>query len=343
MKKRILITGGAGFMGTNTAIYFYKKNWKIYIIDDCSRSGTKSNLNNLKKKIKYNFYKINVSNYKKVSKIISIIKPNMLLHCAGQVAVTKSIQNPKKDFDSNVIGTFNVLESVRLYSNKTKLIYISTNKVYGNINKNLFSNKKRYFSKKTNKTIDENYPLDFYSPYGCSKGSADQYVRDYSRIYKLNTIVLRLSCVYGIMQFGIEDHGWISWLSIVSYFNKTIKIFGNGKQVRDVLFIDDLVNLFYKIYKIKKLKHNIYNVGGGIKNSLSIIELKDELEKILNKKIKYKKFNWRQGDQKIYISNIERIKKDTGWYPKTKFSQGLNKLIKWIKFNDSIIKKTLRI
>ena len=266
-----------------------------------------------------------------------------MLHCAGQVDVTKSIQNPKKDFDSNVVGTFNVLESLRLYSKKTKLIFISTNKVYGNINKNLSVSKKRYFSKDAKKTIDENYPLDFYSPYGCSKGSAEQYVRDYSRIYKLDTIVLRLSCVYGIMQFGIEDHGWITWLSIASYFNKKIKIFGNGKQVRDVLFIDDLVNLFYKISNTKKLKHNIYNVGGGIKNSLSILELIAELEKVLSKKIEYKKFNWRQGDQKIYISNIERIRKDTGWYPKTKFSVGLSKLIKWIKFNDSIIKKTLRI
>ena len=341
--KKILITGGVGFMGTNSAIYFYKKGWKIFLVDDCSRKGTLNNLSNLKKNIKFKFYRVNVENYKKISEIISINKPNLILHCAGQVAVTKSITDPKTDFNTNALGTFNVIESIRLYSSKSKLIFISTNKVYGSLNEKILSNKKRYIFKKSNNAIKENYQLDFYSPYGCSKGSADQYVRDYSRIYKLDTIVLRLSCVYGIKQFGIEDHGWITWLTIASYFNRKLNIYGDGKQVRDILFIDDLVRLFFIISKTKKIKNNLYNIGGGIKNSLSIIELKDILEKKLKKKIRYKNYNWRQGDQKIYISNISKVRKDLGWYPKISINKGIENVINWIKDNENNIKKILNV
>jgi CDP-paratose 2-epimerase len=285
-----------------------------------------------------------VSNFSSVSNIIKKIKPNLLIHCAGQVAVTKSVIDPRTDFNSNLLGTINILESIRLFSKKTKLINISTNKVYGNIlNKRVSQSKRRYkFSGKI-KNINENYPLDFCSPYGCSKGAADQYVRDYSRIYGLDTVVLRLSCIYGNMQFGIEDHGWVTWITILSYFGKKIKIFGDGKQVRDVLFINDLVKLFFKLSRSKKNVNKIYNVGGGIKNSLSIIELIDILEKKLNKINKYEKFNWRTADQKIYISNISKIKKEYNWSPKIGISAGLDKVIRWIRENDTNIKKILKI
>ena len=341
--KKILITGGAGFMGSNSALLFGEKKWKVFLIDDLSRKGSSNNLLNLKKKIKLKFKKIDISNYSKVSKVILDVKPDLILHCAGQVAVTKSVSNPRRDFNSNALGTFNILESIRNFSKKSKLIYISTNKVYGNIEKNVSSNKKRYFFKNKKNKIGEICPLDFYSPYGCSKGTADQYVRDYSRIYNLNTTVLRLSCIYGGMQYGIEDHGWITWLTMSAIFGKKIKIFGNGKQVRDALFINDLVKLFYKISNTSKTKGKIYNVGGGEKNSLSLIELIDNLELKLRRKVKFQKFNWRPGDQKIYISDISKISKDLNWKPKIKISDGLDKVINWVESNKVSIKKTLNI
>lgn len=341
--KKILITGGAGFMGSNAALFFQKKRWKIIVLDDFSRKGSKNNLNKLKKKINIKWYKIDISNYKKLSNIISKTKPNLILHCAGQVAVTKSVTNPRRDFNSNTLGTFNVLESIRNFSKNSKIIFISTNKVYGNIEKKISTNKKRYFFKTSDKSIDENYPLDFYSPYGCSKGAADQYVRDYSRIYGLDTTVLRLSCIYGGMQYGIEDHGWITWLTMLAIFEKKIKIFGDGKQVRDALYIDDLVRLFYKIAIKKNTKSKIYNVGGSSKNSLSLLELIDNLENKLKKKVNFEKYNWRPGDQKIYISNISKISKELNWKPEVKISKGLDKVIEWVRSNQKIIQKTLKI
>ena len=342
--KKILITGGAGFVGSNTAIYFAKKGWSIYLVDNLSRKGTKNNLNNLKRNIKFKFYKVDVSNFSLISNLIKKIKPNLLIHCAGQVAVTTSVLDPRKDLNSNVLGTFNVLESIRLYSMKTKLINMSTNKVYGKINdKKIIESKKRYNFLGKIKNVDEKCPLDFYSPYGCSKGTADQYVRDYSRIYSLDTVVLRMSCIYGNMQFGIEDQGWVTWMTILSYFDRTIKIFGDGKQVRDLLFIDDLVKLFFKLSKSKKNTNKIYNVGGGNKNSLSIIELLELLGKKLNKKIKYKKFDWRSGDQKIYISNNSKIKKEYSWSPDIGTSEGLDHVIDWVNKNKTEIKKILKI
>lgn len=340
--KKILITGGAGFIGSNTAFYFSKKGWKIYLIDNLSRKGSKNNLLNLRKNIKLTFYKADISNFKKISKILKSIRPNLIIHCAGQVTVTKSVINPRNDFNTNALGSFNILESIRLFSNKTKFINISTNKVYGDVlNKKVSETNKRYRFLGKLKSVNENYPLDLYSPYGCSKGIADQYTRDYSRIYNLDTIVLRLSCIYGTMQYGIEDHGWIVWLTIKSYFGKKIKIFGNGKQVRDALYIDDLVRLFFKLSKSKKNTNKIYNIGGGSRNSTSLLELINILDKKMNKKNKFKKFKWRPGDQKIYISDISKIKKEYNWYPKISFSDGLDKIIGWINKNEMIIKKTL--
>ena len=340
--KKILITGGAGFIGSNTAFYFSKKGWKIYLIDNLSRKGSKNNLLNLKKNIKLIFDKADISNFKKISKILKSIRPNLIIHCAGQVTVTKSVINPRNDFNTNALGSFNILESIRLFSNKTKFINISTNKVYGDVlNKKVSETNKRYRFLGKLKSVNENYPLDLYSPYGCSKGIADQYTRDYSRIYNLDTIVLRLSCIYGTMQYGIEDHGWIVWLTIKSYFGKKIKIFGNGKQVRDALYIDDLVRLFFKLSKSKKNTNKIYNIGGGSRNSTSLLELINILDKKMNKKNKFKKFKWRPGDQKIYISDISKIKKEYNWYPKISFSDGLDKIIGWINKNEMIIKKTL--
>ena len=342
MKKKIIITGGAGMMGTHSAFFYHKKKWRVTIVDNLYRKGSSENLKNIKKKININYYNIDISNFKKISNIIKKIKPDVILHCAGQVAVTTSVKNPRVDFDTNLLGGFNILEAVRLFSKKTKLINISTNKVYGNTRYKFLEKKKRYVFKNLI-DIDENCPLDFKTPYGCSKGATDQYFLDYSKTFGLNTTILRMSCVYGDMQFGIEDHGWVTWITLQSYFNKKIKIFGNGKQVRDLLYVGDLVELFYKISISNKKLNDVYNIGGGYKNSISILELLDNLEKKLKRKILFKKYKWRLNDQKIYITNFKKIKNSIEWRPKTSISNGLDRIILWITKNEKKIKKILKI
>ncbi len=337
--KKIFITGGAGFIGSNAAEYFIKKKWKVYIFDNLSRKGTRVNLNRILSKIS-KFYFGDVKDFKKLNFILKKIKPNVILHAAGQVAVTKSIENPKKDLEDNLVGTFNLLESLRKNKLKSKFIYTSTNKVYGNLsNLKLFKKKFRYQFKNSKKGINENKNLDLHSPYGCSKGAADQYVNDYARIYNIDAFVLRQSCIYGINQFGIEDQGWVAWFVIASIMKKKFKIYGDGKQVRVILYIDDLCDLFHKISVSKKKSKNIiFNVGGGNKFSLSLLELINILKKKkLNPKFTYSK--WRKGDQKIYISDNSKIINQFNWRPKTNPNKGIDILIQWIKENKTAISK----
>jgi CDP-paratose 2-epimerase len=346
MYDNILITGGAGFIGINAARFFLKKRYNIIIIDNFSRSGTKQNVKNLLKenflKKKITVVKLDLRNSVRLNKVIKKYKPQLILHLAGQVAVTTSIINPFDDFDINIKGTLNLLESCRNNSKKSLIIYSSTNKVYGKIDNFSKTGKLRYIVNKKNIT-SEKTNLDFFSPYGCSKGSADQYVRDYSRIYGLNTVVLRQSCIYGRNQFGIEDQGWVAWFIIASLVEKKLTIYGNGKQVRDLLFVDDLTELFYRIYKNKKkCSGEIFNIGGGIKNTLSLLELVQILKKEYGLKIKMSFGSERDGDQKIFVSDNSKIKKYVNWHPSTNIKNGLAKIVSWSKENLSLIKKTLK-
>ena len=342
-KKKILIIGGAGFIGTNASLLFEKKKFEIFILDDFSRKGTFQNLKVIKKIKKVKIFKVDIRNFNQVSNIIKKIKPNLILHLAAQVAVTKSIQNPRNDFEINILGSFNVLESCRLYSKKSLIIYSSTNKVYGKIDFKPKIDGLRYKIKKSYAT-NEKQNLDFHSPYGCSKGSADQYFIDYSRIYKLNTVVLRQSCIYGKNQYGIEDQGWVAWFAIAFLLKKNITIYGNGKQIRDILFVDDLVDLFYQIYlNKKKCIGNTFNVGGGLNNTLSLLELVKILRKKykLNTNLSFSKE--RDGDQNIFISDNSKITKITKWKPKTDYFTGLNEMLKWINENSKIIQQIVKI
>lgn len=345
MYNNILITGGAGFIGINAARFFLKKKFNVIILDNFSRSGTKENIKNLfnencfKKKIRV--VKLDLRNLIKLNKAIKKYKPKLILHLAGQVAVTTSIINPFDDFNINIKGTLNLLESCRNNSKKSLIIFSSTNKVYGKIDNFSKTGKLRYIVSKKN-TTSEKTNLDFFSPYGCSKGSADQYVRDYSRIYGLNTVVLRQSCIYGKNQFGIEDQGWVAWFIIASLMQKKLTIYGNGKQVRDLLYVDDLTELFYRIYKNqKKCSGEIFNIGGGIKNTLSLLELVDILKKEYGLKIKMNFGSERDGDQKIFVSDNAKIKKYVNWQPSTNVDNGLAKIVSWLKENLSLINKTL--
>ncbi len=343
--KKILITGGAGFIGINSARYFLKKNFNVIILDNFSRYGTRQNIINLNnenfplKRLK--IIKVDLRNSKKLNETIKKIKPNLILHLAGQVAVTTSILNPKEDFEININGTLNLLEACRLYSKKSFIIFSSTNKVYGKIDAFTNIEKYRYKVNKNNITSEKDN-LDFYSPYGCSKGAADQYVRDYSRIYGLKTVVLRQSCIYGRNQFGIEDQGWVAWFIIAFLLKKKLTIYGNGKQVRDLLFVDDLTNLFHKIYLNKnKCSGEIFNVGGGISNTLSLLELINILKKKYKLKTKMSFGKERDGDQKIFVSNNLKIKKYTNWQPTTSCEIGLNEIVNWSKKNLNLIRKAL--
>jgi len=329
---KILITGGAGFIGTNLVAYLVKKGKKVRILDNLSREGTEKNLKWLKN-LRGDLEVIigDIQDEKKIRKAVKNV--DIIYHLAAQVAVTSSVANPKEDFQVNALGTLNVLEAMRKFSPESVLIFSSTNKVYGETsNIKVIKSKKRYQYKDSEFAVTEDQPLDFYSPYGCSKGAADQYVRDYSRIYGLKTIVFRQSCIYGPHQFGNEDQGWVAHFAISALKKRKITIYGDGKQVRDILYIDDLAEAFWQAEKnIAKTKGKVYNIGGGRENSISLLEFISKLEKLTGKKISYSFADWRPGDQKIYISGIKRAKTGFGWEPVIKVDEGLKRLLNWVK------------
>ena len=345
---KVLITGGCGFLGSNLAAEFIKKNYKIFIVDSLEREGSLDNLNWLNsfaKKGQLTFLKADICDQEIIFKFFKKFSQfDFICHVAGQVAMTKSILNPRKDFETNLLGTFNILESARIFSPKAFIAYSSTNKVYGDLNAlEIIETAKRYKLKDYPNGLDEKIPLDFSTPYGCSKGSADQYVRDWSRVFGLRTVVFRHSSIYGGRQFSSIDQGWIGWFckkaleqKIALNENKEIipfTISGTGKQVRDVLNAEDLVNLYICAYNKKdKISGEIFNIGGGYKNSLSLIELFEILENKLNlPKLNYLKIERRKSDQDCFIANIEKAKNIIGWEPKISYSEGIESMLNWSK------------
>ena len=334
-KLKILITGGAGFIGSNAADYYLSKGNKVVVVDNLSRKGTEKNLKWLQTRYPtMTFYRTDIRKGKNVTEIVKDEKPDAVLHLAAQVAVTTSVQDPIVDKEINLDGTINVLESVRAVSKKIPVIYSSTNKVYGGLELEVKERGRRYELKNSNlrkNGIGENENLDFHSPYGCSKGAADQYVRDYYRIYGIPTVVFRQSCIYGPRQFGNEDQGWVMHFTRLAVEGKVLNIYGDGKQVRDVLEVSDLIAAYdLCLQRIDKCQGEIYSMGGGVGQSVSLLELIDILEQKLDIKLKLNFGSWRPGDQKVYISDIRKFKK-LGWKPKVSVDQGLNKLLKWAK------------
>ena len=269
----------------------------------------------------------------------------MILHLAAQVAVTTSVNDPREDFDINALGTFNVLEAMRSLKNKCGaspiFIYASTNKVYGGMEDvGIIEKDGRYTYENLPEGINEERGLDFHSPYGCSKGTGDQYVRDYSRIYCLDTIVMRQSCIYGERQFGVEDQGWLAWFTIAQALGKPITVYGDGKQVRDVLWVNDLIDAYEKARQnIEKTKGQIYNLGGGHKNQLSLLESFSLLKSLSGKDIPLKYEGWRPGDQKVCFMDISKAENDFKWKPTISPSEGMKKLYDWVNSNKSEIEK----
>jgi CDP-paratose 2-epimerase len=336
----VLITGGAGFIGSNLAARCFKKGNNVTILDNFSRAGSKFNLEWLKNNFSdINILKGDILNKEDIDKALSD-DTDLVFHLAGQVAVTTSVLNPTEDFEINSLGTLNVLEAIRKCNNSPVFVYSSTNKVYGGMEgTKIKETESRYQYQDLPEGVDEEFPLDFHSPYGCSKGSADQYTRDYARIYGLKTIVFRQSCIYGYHQFGVEDQGWLAWFVIQSVLNRPITIFGDGKQVRDVLFVEDLCDSYEKAYEnIKKTKGQIYNIGGGSKNQISLLESLELIKKCCTIEPKISFQEARPGDQKIFVSDISKAKKDFGWEPKTEIEDGIKKLSDWVKENKTLFK-----
>jgi len=333
--SQVLITGGAGFVGINLAARYLEKGHNVTIFDNFSRHGSKFNLQWLKQNYpQIEVIKGDVRDEEEVDKFFEK-KADIVFHLAAQVAVTTSVSKPKEDFEINARGTLNVLEAIRKSKSDPAFIFSSTNKVYGGMEKTKFVEREQdYQYQDFPLGINENFNLDFHSPYGCSKGTADQYTRDYARIYGMKTLVFRKSCIYGPHQFGIEDQGWIAWFISRIVQNKKITIYGNGKQVRDILFVDDLCDAYESASeKINRTKGQVYNIGGGVKNQVSLLKALDIISKSLNinANLSYKEV--RPGDQKVYISDIRKAKNDFDWEPKTEMNNGIKKLCEWITKN----------
>ncbi|PKN87209.1 MAG: CDP-paratose 2-epimerase [Chloroflexi bacterium HGW-Chloroflexi-8] len=340
MSRNYLITGGAGFIGSNYCHRLLSRGENVRIFDNLSREGTEKNLEWLYAEFgnkSFDFVQADIRDQNQIQ--VSAQDADVIVHLAGQVAVTTSVVNPRDDFEVNALGTFNVLEAARLSGKQPVFIYASTNKVYGGMDDLVvLEGKSQYTYQDFPFGISEARLLDFHSPYGCSKGSGDQYVRDYARIYGLPSVVLRQSCIYGPRQFGIEDQGWVAWFIIASIMGKPISIFGNGKQVRDLLYIEDLLDVYdLVISKNEESRGKVFNIGGGIENTMSVwADFGPILSDILDKPLSVNFKDWRPGDQKIYVSDIRKAEKILGWNPKTSVKLGIQKLTKWVEENQHL-------
>jgi len=337
MDGTTLITGGAGFIGSNFANRCIARGDQVVIFDNLSRHGAKTNVEWLQQKYGKESFKLIVGDVCHADEIKQAAKNvNRIVHLAAQVAVTTSVTDPRNDFQINALGTFNTLEAARLSGNQPSFVYSSTNKVYGGMEDvKVIEKETRYDYADLPEGAAETQPLDFHSPYGCSKGSGDQYVRDYYRIYDLPTTVFRQSCIYGLRQFGVEDQGWVAWFIIAAITGHPITIYGNGKQVRDILFVEDLLDAYdAALSNPEKAAGQIFNVGGGRSNTISIwTEFAPMLEDLLGKKIPVAWGDWRPGDQPVFISDIRKAKQVLNWSPKVSAHEGIERLFNWVKEN----------
>lgn len=339
MKDSYLITGGAGFIGTNLAKHYLSHNRRVTIFDNFSRFGSEDNARWLKLHYGDRLTLVRGDVRWPGEELSRAVEgAEVVFHLAAQVAVTTSVIDPFEDFEINARGTFNVLEAVRKSSSRPTLLYSSTNKVYGKMDDlDVVERGGRYVYSNLDEGVPVTRPLDFYSPYGCSKGCGDQYVIDYGRIYDLKTIVFRQSCIYGPHQFGIEDQGWVAWFAIRALQNLPVTIYGDGKQVRDVLFVDDLIAAYdAAVENISRTNSQAYNIGGGPQNTLSLLELVAMLNQTVGYSLEYSFADWRPGDQLVFVSDISKAKAHFGWEPHFNVGKGLTKLVAWLKQNEHL-------
>ncbi|MFA5140277.1 MAG: NAD-dependent epimerase/dehydratase family protein [Elusimicrobiota bacterium] len=333
-RKRVaLITGGAGFIGVNVARSFMARGWRVSVFDDLSRKGTRGNLEWLKSQGPVDFRLGDVRSLPAVRRwVAGWPGAEVVFHLAAQVAVTTSVTDPQTDFERNARGSFNVLEAVRCSGLRPLLVYSSTNKVYGGMEEvRVRLRGARYGYCGLPRGVPETQPLDFHSPYGCSKGAGDQYFHDYHRIYGLPTVVFRQSCIYGQHQNGTEDQGWLAHFMMAAQAGKGITVYGDGMQVRDVLHVDDLVELYWTAVRKRGLcAGRVYNIGGGPGNLLSLLELIAWIRQ-RGVRLSAAKSGWRPGDQRVYISDISKAKAELGWSPRIRVREGLRLLWDWLR------------
>lgn len=338
---RYLITGGAGFIGANLAAHHLSAGCAVTILDSFRRAGSRQNAAWLNQRFGSRV-RIVEADVRSNSPLLreAIEDCSVVYHLAAQVAVTTSLSDPRTDFEINALGTFNVLEAIRQSSSRPIALFSSTNKVYGGLDDvNSVELDTRYAYAPPTTGIDELRALDFHSPYGCSKGIGDQYFLDYARVYGLKTVVFRQSCIYGPRQFGVEDQGWIAWFCIQALRRLPVTVYGNGKQVRDVLYIDDLIQAYdLAVRSIGRTAGRAYNIGGGPLNTLSVAELVDYLGRKL--RLRHSYGEWRPGDQRIYVSAIDRAAADFGWTPKVDPETGLARLLGWLTENRHLLEES---
>lgn len=337
-RRPALITGGAGFIGTNLAARLATQGRRVVVFDNLGRPGVEENLQWLR-----NNYGDLVS-----ERIADVRDPGAVreavseaaevYHLAAQVAVTTSVSRPEEDFEINARGTLNVLEALRALPDPPPLIFTSTNKVYGKLDGQSFAEGERSYTPFDDgiaiRGIAEDQPLDFYSPYGCSKGAADQYVRDYARIYGLPAVVFRMSCIYGPHQRGTEDQGWVAHFLLRALRGEPITLYGNGKQVRDILFVEDLVNAFLLAREhIDAVRGEVFNIGGGPARTVSLLELLELMERLHGTPTPLAFGPWRPGDQPWYVSDTVRFRRLTGWEAATGVAEGVGRLYDWLRQN----------
>jgi CDP-paratose 2-epimerase len=338
MENKYLITGGAGFIGSNYAHRLLARGEDVTIFDNLSRRGAEKNIAWLRKEFGEKSFQLIKGDVRDSVALDQAAKgKQVIVHLAAQVAVTTSVTDPREDFEINAAGTFNLLEAARKNGELPVVLYSSTNKVYGGMEDVAVREEAtRYAYVDYPLGIDEKYPVDFHSPYGCSKGCGDQYMRDYQRIYGIRSVVFRQSCIYGPRQFGVEDQGWLAWFVIAATQGRPITIYGDGKQVRDVLFVGDLLNAYDSaVRRIDQGAGEIFNVGGGQVNTISVWkEFAPLLEEKLGKAISTTSSTWRPGDQKIYVSDIRKAQDRLNWLPEVGVEEGISRLVEWVAHMD---------
>lgn len=343
---KALITGGCGFVGSNLAAYLLEQDGpehnQVTVFDNLSRHGAAANLTWLRtlSSAEHNpvgFLHGDIRNAFDVEAVIKRVQPDVIFHLAGQVAMTTSMESPRRDFEINVLGSINVLEAVRQYSAETAIVYASSNKVYGNLDHlDLVEAETRYQPRTSVNGVDEGCAIEFHTPYGCSKGAADQYMLDYARGFGLKTVVFRHSTIYGGRQFATYDQGWVGWFCRQALEVKAnpgrepFTVSGDGKQVRDLLHVSDVVRCYVAAYEhIAEARGQAFNIGGGIENSMSLLELLTFLEKRLEIKLDYTTLPWRQSDQKFFVADNSKAARVIAWEPLMTREQGLETVIDW--------------
>ena len=335
---RLLINGGCGFLGSNLAGYGIARGDEVTVFDDLSRLGAASNLDWLRSRGPFTYVHGDIRDRNDVERVIREGRFDAVFHLSGQVAMTTSIENPYKDFEINTLGALNLLESIRQYSPETAVFFSSTNKVYGDLEQYTYrETETRYICEEYPEGFDERVPLDFRSPYGCSKGAADQYMLDYHRIYGLRTTVFRHSSMYGSRQFATYDQGWVGWFVQKALEKRRdpdaprFTISGSGKQVRDILHAEDMISLYYTaLDHTEQVCGEAYNIGGTMEQSLSLLELFALLEELLDVRLEYDRLPPRQSDQKVFVADIRKIRDRIGWTPRVCARDGVSRMVDWV-------------